>query len=94
MRQNYAKETRLWEFAQLAGMSPHYFCELFKKSTGLSPYQYSLQCRTDRAKQFLKSRQLTVGQVAKATGFADQSHFGKVFRRFVGVTPVQFRSGH
>ena len=31
---------------------------------------------------------------AEATGFADQSHFGKVFRRFVGVTPLQFRTGH
>jgi AraC family transcriptional regulator len=84
----------LWELAQLAGMSPHYFCELFKKSTGVSPYQYSLRCRMDRAKDFLKSGHLTVGQVAEATGFADQSHFGKVFRRFVGVTPLQFRSGY
>jgi len=47
----------------------------------------------DRAKDFLKSRQLTVGQVAEATGFTDQSHFGKVFRRFVGVTPLEFRAG-
>jgi len=94
MRQNYAREIRLWELAQLAGMSPHYFCELFKKSTGVSPHQYSLRCRMDRAKDFLKSHQLTVGQVAEATGFADQSHFGKVFRRFVGVTPLQFRAGY
>jgi AraC-like DNA-binding protein len=91
MRQNYSKETRLWELANLAGMSPHYFCELFKQSTGISPYQYSLRCRMDRAKEFLRSPQFTVRQVAEATGFADQSHFTKVFRRMVGVTPLQFR---
>lgn len=91
MRQNYASETRLEELAHLAGMSPHYFCELFKKSTGLSPHQYSLRCRIDRAKIFLRSPQYTVSRVAKATGFADQSHFTKVFRRIVGVTPTQFR---
>jgi AraC family transcriptional regulator len=91
MRQNYAKETRLWELAQLAGMSPHYFCELFKNSTGLSPHQYSLRCRIDRAKILLRSPQFTVSQVAKATGFVDQSHFTKVFRRIVGATPMQFR---
>ena len=91
MRQNYAKQTRLWELADLAGMSPHYFCELFKKSTGISPYQYALQCRVDRAKEFLRSSEFTVGQVAAATGFADQSHFTKVFHRMVGVTPRQFR---
>jgi AraC family transcriptional regulator len=91
MRGNCAKEMRLWELARLAGMSPHYFCELFKKSTGLSPPQYSLRCRIDRAKIFLRSPQYTVSRVTKATGFADQSHFTKVFRRIVGVTPTQFR---
>jgi AraC family transcriptional regulator len=91
IRQNYAKQTRLWELADLAGMSPHYFCELFKKSTGISPYQYALRCRMDRAKEFLRSPQFTVGQVAAATGFVDQSHFTKVFRRMVGATPRQFR---
>ena len=91
MRMNCGQETRLWELANLAGMSPHYFCELFKKSTGVSPYQYSLRCRMDRAKEFLRSPQFTVRQVAEATGFADQSHFTKVFRRLVGLTPVQFR---
>jgi len=91
MRQNYAKETRLWELAQLAGMSPHYFCELFKKSTGLTPHQYLTRCRIDQARTLLRSREFGISQVAKATGFADQSHFTKVFRRIVGVTPTQFR---
>jgi len=91
MRQNYRKEMRLWELAQLAGMSPHYFCELFKNSTGLSPHQYSLRCKVDRAKEFLRIPQYTIIQIAKAIGFADQSHFTKVFRRIVGVTPTQFR---
>ena len=91
MRQNYARETRLWELAEVAGMSPHYFCELFKKSTGLSPHQYSIRCRIDQAKIYLRSRQFTIRQIAEATGFADQSHFTKVFHRIVGVTPMQFR---
>lgn len=91
MRQNYAKETRLWELAQLAGMSPHYFCDLFKKSTGLTPHQYLVRCRIDQAKILLRGREFGISQIAKATGFADQSHFSKVFRRIVGVTPTQFR---
>ena len=90
MRQNYAKQTCLSELAHLAGMSPHSFCELFRKSTGVSPYQYSLRCRIEHAKNLLRSRQFTVGQVADASGLAAQSHFTKVFRRFVGVTPMQF----
>ena len=93
MRQNYGRDTRLWELAQLAGMSSNYFCKLFKQSTGLSPHQYYLQQRIARAKEFLRNPEMTVSQVAGATGFADQSHFTKVFRRIVGVTPAQFRAG-
>lgn len=91
MRQNFARETRLWELAELAGMSPHYFCDLFKKSTGFSPHQYLLRYRIEHAKTFLRSSQFGISQVAKATGFVDQSHFTKVFRRIFGVTPTQFR---
>ena len=85
------KEMRLWELAQLAGMSPHYFCELFKKSTGVSPHQYVMRCRINRAKILLRSPELTVNRVANAIGFVDQGHFAKSFRRIVGVTPTQFR---
>ena len=93
MRQNYGRNIRLWELAQLAGMSSNYFCELFKQNTGLSPHQYFLQLRIARAKECLRNPEVTVSQVAEATGFADQSHFTKVFRRIVGITPTQFRAG-
>lgn len=93
MRQNYAPDIRLWELAQLAGMSSNYFCELFKQSKGLSRHQYLLQLRISRAKACLRNPEATVSQVAEATGFADQSHFTKVFRRIVGITPAQFRAG-
>jgi AraC family transcriptional regulator len=91
IRQNLGREIRLWELADLAGMSPHYFSELFKQSTGLSPHQYALRCRIERAKEYLRDPQFTVGDAGKATGFSDQSHFTKVFRRMVGATPAQFR---
>jgi AraC family transcriptional regulator len=93
IRQNVAKETRLWELADLAGMSPHYFCQLFKQSTGLSPHQYVLRRRIECAKEYLRDPKFTVRDVARATGFLDQSHFAKVFRRIVGATPAQFRAG-
>jgi len=92
IRQNCGREIRLWELANLAGMSPHYFCQLFKQSTGTSPHQFLLRSRIARAKELLRNRDFTVSHAAVATGFADQSHFTKVFRRMVGVTPVQFRA--
>jgi AraC family transcriptional regulator len=92
INQNFAQDLRLWELAELAGMSPHYFCELFKASTGMTAYQYVLQCRIERAKRYLRDPELSVGDAGVAAGFSDQSQFTKVFRRKVGVTPVKFRS--
>lgn len=91
INQNLPRDIRLWELAQIAGMSPNYFCELFKASTGLPPYQYILKCRIERAKQYLRDPKITLACAGVASGFADQSHFTKVFRRMVGVTPMQFR---
>lgn len=91
INQNFARDIRLQELAQVAGMSSNYFCELFKESTGLTAYQYVLQRRIERAKQYLRDPNITVATASAATGFADQSHFTKVFRRLVGVTPAQFR---
>jgi AraC family transcriptional regulator len=91
INQNLTRDLRLWELAQIAGMSPNYFCELFKASTGVPPYKYILRRRIERAKQYLRDPKITLAHAGAAAGFADQSHFTKVFRRIVGVTPMRFR---
>jgi len=91
INQNLSRDLRLWELAQIAGMSPNYFCELFKASTGIPPYRYILRRRIERAKQYLRDPKITLACAGAAVGFADQSHFTKVFRRIVGVTPMRFR---
>lgn len=91
--QNLAKDLRLWELAQLAGMSPHYFCQRFKASTGMTACLYVLRARMDRAKQHLRDPWMTVAGVGLAVGFNDQSHFTKVFRRMIGVTPMCYCAG-
>lgn len=92
INQNCARDLRLRELAQVAGMSPNYFCEQFKERTGLTAYQYVLRRRMERAKQYLRDPKFTVATVSVATGFTNRSHFTKGFRRLVGLTPAQFRA--
>ena len=73
-------------------MSPFYFSRLFKQSTGSTPHQYLLRCRTDRAKQFLKNTNLSIAAMADRVGFADRSHLNRHFKRYVGMPPSQFRA--
>lgn len=86
------QDITLAALADTAGMGPHYFSELFKQSLGISPHQYVLRRRIDRGRRLLHNPSISVLEAAVRTGFSDQSHFTKLFRRIVGVTPTKYRS--
>jgi AraC family transcriptional regulator len=89
--QSHLSETvSLEEISTELEMSSYYFCRLFKISTGISPYQYLIQCRIERAKDLLLQGQMRTAQVAVEVGFSDQSHLIRHFKKVVGVTPKQF----
>ncbi len=77
----------LVELAALVQMSPHYFCQLFKQSTGLTPHQYIIKCRVKRAKELILKQEMTIAEIAQSVGFANQSHLNLHFKRLLGVTP-------
>ena len=84
------RDLSLKELAAVVQMSAHYFSQLFKQSTGITPHQYVIHCRIERAKELLMQRKLTISDVAKVVGFVDQSHFHRHFKRLVGITPKAF----
>lgn len=88
---NLAEDLSLAELATVVGMSPHYFLELFRKSTGHTPHRYVLLQRIERAKQSLCDSHCKVIDAGLDAGFQNPSHFARMFRRFVGVSPSRFR---
>jgi AraC family transcriptional regulator len=78
--------------AEEIGMSQYHFARLFKQSTGLSPYQYVIYCRIERAKTLLLRGQLKISEVSSLVGFHDQSQFTRHFKRLLGITPREFRN--
>ncbi|MBW4684511.1 MAG: AraC family transcriptional regulator [Komarekiella atlantica HA4396-MV6] len=87
---NLEQNLSLAEIAAIVQMSPHYFASLFKQSTGIAPHQYVTKCRIEKAK-YLLTQELSVMQVSQLVGFQSQSHFAKVFRKYIGVTPQAFK---
>ncbi|MEO1593389.1 MAG: AraC family transcriptional regulator [Cyanobacteria bacterium J06632_22] len=85
-------EITLADLAQLVGMSQFHFGRLFKQSLGLSPYQYLLQQRVERAKQLLKQTDNPVAEIALECGFNSHSHLGRKFRQLTGITPKAYRN--
>jgi AraC family transcriptional regulator len=91
IHQHLAQNPSLTSMAEIVHMSLFYFSRLFKQSTGLTPHQYLLKCRTDRAKQLLKTTNRSIADIAGQVGFVDQSHLNRHFKRHFGVSPSQLR---
>ncbi|PMB53181.1 AraC family transcriptional regulator [Fischerella thermalis CCMEE 5201] len=86
------QDIKLADLAQLLGMSQSHFSRLFKRSMGLSPHQYLLQQRVERAKQLLKHTNQSLVEIALACGFDSHSHLSRQFRQLTGMTPKAYRS--
>src|SRR5215471_4538488 len=89
---NLATDLSLSELAGVAGMSPHYFAELFRRSTGQAPHRYVILQRIESAKKRLADAKCSVIEVGLDAGFQNSSHFARMFRKFVGVSPSRFRN--
>lgn len=87
----YAGRVEVRELAETAGLSPSQFDRRFKALFGMTPREYLLRVRTDAAAHALATTDRAVGEIALDCGFYDQSSFGKLFRRRMGVTPLEYR---
>lgn len=94
IRENVARELSVTELAQVVGMSQYYFSKLFKMSTGITPHQYVMRQRVERAQELLRETRTPLAEIATQVGFETQSHFTSVFRRLVGATPKHYREMH
>ena len=86
-----ATPLRVADLAQAVGLSPFHATRLFTQATGLPPHAWRTQLRLQRALAPLREG-ATVADVAAASGFSDQSHFTRHFRRMFGVPPGRWQS--
>ncbi|REE66991.1 AraC-like protein [Paenibacillus taihuensis] len=79
------------DYADSLGVSRGYFFDLFKRTTGLSPIQYVNQFRISRAKEDLRSSNLSIMQIADKYHFSSVHYFSRMFRKYAGKSPQSFR---
>lgn len=91
MQLHYAAKTSLEDIARSVYLSPTYLCRLFKRKMGVTVMQFYTTLRIDKCKELLVSTDEPLSEIAQETGFGDQSHFTKVFKRVVGMTPLSYR---
>lgn len=91
-RANLGEPITLGDLARQVALSKYHFARRFREATALSPYEYVLQLRVERAAQLIRSTDLGLAEVARLCGFSDQSHLTRHFRQRIGTTPGRYRS--
>ena len=91
IEENFNRDVGLSELAGVVRLSRFHFARAFKATTGLPPHQYVLSRRVERAKELLQSSDMSVAEVAGASGFNGSTQFIRSFREITGLTPANFR---
>jgi AraC-like DNA-binding protein len=79
------------DLARECSLSAGHFARAFRRSTGLSPHQWLVWCRVEKAHGLLRDGGLSLAEIARACGFADQSHFTRAYTRLRGISPGAWR---
>ncbi len=80
------------ELAMECSMSSSYFIHRFKNYTGTSPHSYQTQLRLERAKELMGSTTMNISEIAQAVGYDSPLYFSRLFHRYSGLSPSQYRS--
>src|SRR5436309_5001474 len=86
-----AEPLSLGRIAQVANISRHYFCKMFKKATGMNFTDYLSRVRVEKSKTLLLNPNSRISEAAFACGFQSMTNFNREFKRIVGRSPTQFR---
>jgi AraC-like DNA-binding protein/ligand-binding sensor protein len=92
INRHYAEDIRIKDLAAQHKCNADYLSRIFKRTVGFGIVEYLHRVRVDHARRLLQTDRFSVGEVGHLVGFPDQSHFGKVFRKFVGLPPQAFRA--
>ena len=88
---NFERDISLGDIAKYVFLSPSYFTRAFKEQTGMSPISYLLKIRIERAKEMLVDTGLKISDIALSVGFSNQQRFNEMFKKYAGLTPLQYR---
>ena len=93
LKDHYAEPLSLNTLSQMAGYTPQYLSSLFSSDVGISIQEFLQRLRIEEACKLLLQAQLPTAEVAAAVGYQDTRHFSKLFRRFLGISPREYRKG-
>lgn len=92
--ENYYKKITIEDIANEVGKNRSYLGSLFTKICGMSPQDYLIKYRMDKACELLKNHRLQIGEIANSVGYSDQLLFSRMFKKTKGVSPRTYRTNY
>ena len=94
IKDNIGTKLDLTVFADISGYSPNYFHRIFTKAIGITPNEYVIRIRLDKAREFLAKTNTPITEVAFKCGFENTPYFSYVFKKNLNISPGEFRKRH
>ena len=94
IEQHFNKAITVKQLAELGNMSTSNFNRIFKKELHITPFEYLIETRIEKAKNLLRRQDLPITEIAMRCGFGSSAHFSSKFSELVGVTPSEYRKGY
>ena len=91
IHQNFGNKLTVSSLAETANMSESHFMRVFKRETGISPMEYLIKVRIEKAKKFLSGSDKNITEISLNCGFGSTSHFSSCFLKQTGQTPTEYR---
>jgi AraC-like DNA-binding protein len=92
IKENYSRNISLGELSALVYISPYHLSHIFKMRMGLSPIQYLIGIRIEKAKTMLKNTNMPIAEISEAIGYPNTNYFNEIFKKGTGLTPGRFRN--
>lgn len=94
IKNHITEKITIEDLSNYLGYRKCYFLKIFPNSFNLPPHQLILQTKLQHAAQLLLETDLSIAEISNTYAFTDQSHFGKSFKRFYGISPLRYRNIH
>ena len=91
IEKNFQENINLNKISNYVSLSKNYFCNIFKKETGITIWDYLIRIRMEEAKRMLLETEQKTYEISENVGYDDPSYFGRLFKKYTGFTPIEFR---
>ena len=91
IEKNFQEDINLNKISNYVSLSKNYFCNIFKKETGITIWDYLIRIRMEEAKKMLLETGQKTYEISERVGYEDPSYFGRLFKKYTGFTPIEFR---